>query len=114
MEGNSTAPAPDAGRRTFVSWLLGGGVAASLASFFYPVVRFLDPPSVAEASVNEVAAAYTYEAVLSRGAFVEPRHVGGVVVRIERLNGKREHPILGSRGNRGRQQQRAGSECNEP
>src|ERR1022692_2058092 len=56
MEGNPTAPAPDAGRRTVVSWLLGGGVAASLASFFYPVARFLDPPQVAEVSVNEVAA----------------------------------------------------------
>ncbi|HXB73693.1 MAG TPA: ubiquinol-cytochrome c reductase iron-sulfur subunit [Candidatus Acidoferrales bacterium] len=43
-------------RRTAISWLLGSAVAASLASFFYPVVRFLNPPKVAEISVNEVDA----------------------------------------------------------
>ena len=32
MQGNATAPPPDASKRTLVSWLLGGGVAASLAS----------------------------------------------------------------------------------
>jgi cytochrome b6-f complex iron-sulfur subunit len=43
-------------RRGFIKWLLGGGFLASLASFLYPVVRFMNPPSVSEASVNEVAA----------------------------------------------------------
>src|ERR1019366_2838152 len=46
MQGNPTSLPPDAGRRTLVSWLLGGGVAASLASVFYSVARFLDPPLV--------------------------------------------------------------------
>jgi Rieske Fe-S protein len=45
-----------ANRRSFVSWLLGGGVVASLASFFYPAIRFLNPPQLAEAAVDEVAA----------------------------------------------------------
>lgn len=43
-------------RRGFIKWLLGGGVLASLASFLYPVIRFMNPPSVSEASVNEVTA----------------------------------------------------------
>ena len=34
----------DTSRRSLLSWLLGGGVTASLASFFYPVLRFLNPP----------------------------------------------------------------------
>lgn len=42
-------------RRSLLSWLLGGGVAASLISFFYPVVRFLNPPHVTEAAVDEVS-----------------------------------------------------------
>jgi Rieske Fe-S protein len=42
-------------RRSFVSWILGGGVAASLASFLYPVIRYLNPPQVVEAAINEVA-----------------------------------------------------------
>lgn len=41
-------------RRTFIRWLLGGGFAASLGAFLYPVFRYMNPPAVAEASVNEV------------------------------------------------------------
>jgi cytochrome b6-f complex iron-sulfur subunit len=42
------------GRRSIVLWVLGGGFVSSLASFLYPVFRFLNPPPVPEASVNEV------------------------------------------------------------
>jgi cytochrome b6-f complex iron-sulfur subunit len=42
------------GRRSIIFWILGGGFISSLASFLYPVLRFLNPPAVAEASVNEV------------------------------------------------------------
>lgn len=45
-----------ADRRRFVTWLLGGGISASLASFLYPVLRFLRPPEMPEAPVNEVTA----------------------------------------------------------
>ena len=41
------------GRRSFVQWMLGGGFTASILSFLYPAIRFLDPPKTAEASVNE-------------------------------------------------------------
>ena len=40
-----SAEDPEQSRRSLLSWLLGGGVAASLASFFYPVIRFLNPPA---------------------------------------------------------------------
>lgn len=43
-------------RRRLVQWLLGGGFSASLVSFLYPVVRFMNPPAVAEAMVNEASA----------------------------------------------------------
>ena len=43
-------------RRSFVEWILGSGVFASLASFFYPAIRFLKPPEVPEAVVNETSA----------------------------------------------------------
>jgi cytochrome b6-f complex iron-sulfur subunit len=46
----------DANRRGWIGWLLGGGAAASLASFAYPVLRFVIPPKVSEAPVNEVTA----------------------------------------------------------
>jgi cytochrome b6-f complex iron-sulfur subunit len=43
-------------RRGLIRWLLGSGFAISLASFIYPVMRFLNPPPVSEAAVNEVVA----------------------------------------------------------
>lgn len=44
------------GRRSFVHWILGGGFSASILSFLYPAIRFMKPPQVAEASVNEAPA----------------------------------------------------------
>jgi hypothetical protein len=42
------------GRRSLIRGLLGGGFLASLVSFLYPVFRFMSPPSMPEATVNEV------------------------------------------------------------
>jgi Rieske Fe-S protein len=41
-------------RRDISFWIFGGGLISSLASFLYPVIRFLNPPAVAEASVDQV------------------------------------------------------------
>src|ERR1039457_7078941 len=82
MEGNSSAPAPDAGRRTVVSWLLGGGVPASLASFFSPVARFLDPPQVAEVSVNEVDAGKAQDLKPNSGKIVKFGNKPVLLVRV--------------------------------
>ncbi len=43
-------------RRGLVHSLLGSGFLASLAAFLYPVIRFMNPPAVSEASVNEAPA----------------------------------------------------------
>jgi Rieske Fe-S protein len=44
------------GRRTFVDYVLGGGLLASLASFLYPVLKFVMPPPVTEAIETSVVA----------------------------------------------------------
>ena len=43
-------------RRRLMQALLGGGVMASVASFLYPVVRYLIPPAVADLGGDEVVA----------------------------------------------------------
>ena len=43
-------------RRTLIRWLLGGGFTASIVSFLYPAIKFMNPPPVPEASTNEVTA----------------------------------------------------------
>ena len=44
-------------RRRMVEILLGGGLFASVASFLYPVLRYLIPPPVADLGGDEVVAA---------------------------------------------------------
>jgi len=44
-------------RRRLVEFLLGGGLLASLASFLYPVLRYLVPPAVADLGGDSVVAA---------------------------------------------------------
>lgn len=40
-------------RRTILRWLLGTGFTASIISFIYPAIRFMNPPEAPEAAVNE-------------------------------------------------------------
>lgn len=58
-------------RRGFVKWLLGGGFVASLASFLYPVIRFMNPPSLPEASVNEIAAGKAQDFQVNSGKILK-------------------------------------------
>lgn len=46
----------DRSRRSFLDWLLATSVGALAASVLYPVVRFISPPDVPEASANQVEA----------------------------------------------------------
>ncbi|MBI1898078.1 MAG: ubiquinol-cytochrome c reductase iron-sulfur subunit [Acidobacteria bacterium] len=78
----------DRKRRSLVSWLLGGGVAASLASFFYPVVRFLNPPAASEASVNEVAAGRVQDLKPNSGKVVKFGNKPALLVRVSETEWK--------------------------
>src|SRR5262249_4566483 len=69
-------------RRTVVSWLLGSAVASSLASFFYPVARFLTPPKVAEVSGNEVAAGKVQEFKPNSGKIIKFGNQPALLVRV--------------------------------
>ena len=44
----------DVARRRFVEWFLGSSLGALAVSVLYPVMRFLDPPKMAEQSVQQV------------------------------------------------------------
>lgn len=38
-----------------LSWIAGGGAMASVATFLYPVLRFINPPAITETAVNEAS-----------------------------------------------------------
>ena len=58
-------------RRNLLRWLLGGGLSASLISFLYPAFKFMNPPDVPEASVNEVAAGKVQDLKPNNGKIVK-------------------------------------------
>lgn len=60
--------APQLPRRRFLNWLLGTSLFGLFASVAYPVVRFLAPPDVPEASTNRVEAGPTNDPeILEKG-----------------------------------------------
>ncbi len=69
-------------RRTMLSWLLGGGAFASMASFLYPVIRFLNPPAVTEAAVNEVDAGKVQDLKPNSGKIVKFGNKPALLVRV--------------------------------
>ncbi len=69
-------------RRGLIRWLLGGGFAISLSSFLYPVIRFLNPPPVSEAAVNEVVAGKVTDLKPNSGKIVRFGDTPVILIRI--------------------------------
>ncbi len=72
----------DTNRRGLFQWLLGGGIVASVASFLYPVIRFMIPPQVAEAAVNEVGAGKVSDLKPNSGKIVKFGSKPALLVRV--------------------------------
>ena len=75
-------------RRSLLTWLLGGSVAASFASFFYPVLKFLNAPAVAEAAVNEVAAGKVQDLKPNSGKIVKFGNKPALLIRVNETEWK--------------------------
>ncbi len=55
-------------RRTLLNWFLGTSIGALIASVIYPVLRYMTPPKIAEASTNQVEAGEVNDqALLDKG-----------------------------------------------
>ena len=46
-------------RRDLLNWFLGTSVGALIASILYPVLRFMSPPEIPEATTNQIEAGAT-------------------------------------------------------
>ena len=69
-------------RRTLVRWLLGGGFTASVLSFLYPAVKFMNPPTVPEASTNEVSAGKVQDLKPNSGKIVKFGSRPALLIRV--------------------------------
>ena len=58
-----------AGRRRFINWLLAASGTSLFASVIYPVVCFISPPDIPEASTNQVEAGATNDPELLEKGF---------------------------------------------
>jgi cytochrome b6-f complex iron-sulfur subunit len=67
-------------RRTFINRLLGGGTIAMLAAIFYPIIRFIIPPEIPEASTNRVVASKLSELPVNSGKIFRFGDKPGIVV----------------------------------
>ena len=70
------------GRRSVIRWVLGGGFAASIASFLYPAIKFINPPDMPEASVDEVSAGKTQDLKPNSGKIVKFGSRPALLVRV--------------------------------
>jgi cytochrome b6-f complex iron-sulfur subunit len=84
---NSGSHQPE-NRRSFLSWLVGTAAFASVASFLYPVVRFLNPPQVTEAAVNEVDAGKVQDLSPNSGKIVRFGNKPALLVRVNETEWK--------------------------
>ena len=56
-------------RRRLINWFLGTSFGALIVSIVYPIVRFITPPRIAEASTNQVEAGQTDDPEFAQKGF---------------------------------------------
>jgi Rieske Fe-S protein len=70
------------GRRRLLDVLLSGGLVAFVAAVFYPVIRYLTPPSAHEAAATSVTAAKVGELKPNSGKVFRFGSKPGILVRL--------------------------------
>jgi cytochrome b6-f complex iron-sulfur subunit len=80
---NSTGPVEldNTGRRRFLNYLLGTGFGATLIAILYPIIRFITPPTVIEATQNSVTAGKLNELALNSGKIFKFGNKPGILIR---------------------------------
>jgi Rieske Fe-S protein len=73
--------APPTGRRPFLQLLLGAGLVGTLASFLYPVFRYVIPPESADLGSDEVVAAKVGDLKNNSGKIFRFGSKPGIIVR---------------------------------
>jgi len=75
-------------RRRLLNWFLGTSFGALVAAVLYPILRYVTPPHIAEASTNEVEAGDVSDAVLREKGFKIVRFGAEPVILIRAADDK--------------------------
>lgn len=70
-------------RRRFLNYLLGTSVGATLVAIFYPVIRFITPPMVIEATQNMVVAGKVGDLAVNTGKIFKFGNKPGILVHTQ-------------------------------
>jgi len=70
-------------RRNFTNVLLGGGLVAWLGSVLYPLVSYLKPPKIPEATVNSVKAGAAAEFGKNSGKIIKFGRKPVILIRLD-------------------------------
>ena len=73
--------ADDTGRRRFLNYLLGTSFGATLVAVFYPVLKFITPPPIIEATQTSVVAGKVGELAVNSGKIFRFGNRPGLLVR---------------------------------
>ena len=68
-------------RRSFLNFLLGGGVTAWLGSIIYPIIRYLVPPKIAESTVSSIKIGKLEAIPLDSGQIFKFGRKPGILIR---------------------------------
>jgi Rieske Fe-S protein len=72
---------PVSKRRTFLNYLLGTGIGATLIAIFYPIIKFVIPPKVIEAAQSSVVAAKAKDVAPNSGLIFKFGNKPGILIR---------------------------------
>jgi Rieske Fe-S protein len=70
-------------RRRFLDYLLGSSAVATLAAIFYPILKFMVPPQLAEAQQNSVVAGKNADFASNTGKIFKFGSKPGIMIRTE-------------------------------
>lgn len=70
-------------RRRFLDYLLGLSVITTLGSILYPIIRFMSPPQVVEATENSVVAGKINELAVNSGKIFKFGNKPGILVHTQ-------------------------------
>jgi cytochrome b6-f complex iron-sulfur subunit len=73
----------DPARRRFLDYLLGTGVFATLAAIVYPILKFMVPPTIVEATQNSVVVGKNAEFAANTGKIFKFGSKPGIIIRTE-------------------------------
>jgi cytochrome b6-f complex iron-sulfur subunit len=78
---NNVGKPETSSRRSFLNYLLGTSIGATLVAVFYPIIKFVVPPQIIEAAQSSVVAGKVSEMAVNSGKIFKFGNKPGILIR---------------------------------